>query len=114
MTRHEENHSHSSEEADSSWLVLDKIGHLNKKDKSNMNIAQAAKEMEEVAQKYRAEYDGLVSKKIIDGDVLDLLSISDLLKAGKIREAHEEARNLDTIVRDQIPETVWLVLNQEE
>lgn len=40
-------------------------------------------------------------------DVVELNEIADLLDSGNLRKAQTKANDLDTVVREQIPEKVW-------
>jgi len=45
-------------------------------------------------------------------DRSDLSEILDLVKEGKYKEAGTNAGNLDTIVRDEIPQNVWDIIGK--
>lgn len=47
-------------------------------------------------------------------DRLDLLGVLDLIKMGNFRQAGESARDLDTIVRDQIPRDIYDIITAED
>ena len=51
-------------------------------------------------------------KEVIISDAQDLERIADLIEEGDRETALRVARNLDTVVREEIPMKVWAYLNE--
>ena len=53
-------------------------------------------------------------KKAYAADRKGLKNVLNLFKKGKLKEAYQVAWDLDTIVRDQIPDKVWKIWDEAE
>lgn len=67
----------------------------------------AAEKVREAASKYRKIYPVKEYGVTISADCKDLRKIASLIRTEKFTEARSAIRNLDTLVREYIPQDVW-------
>jgi hypothetical protein len=70
----------------------------------------AAEKVREVARKYRETYPVKKYGTAISADCKDLRKIASLIRTGKYNEARLMIWGLDTLVREYIPQDVWVWL----
>jgi soluble cytochrome b562 len=73
------------------------------------SLSEMAKQVYQVAKDWQREGDSADEdmQGAYDSDAKDLNGIGLLIQTGKLDEARQKVRNLDTIVRDQVPDDVW-------
>lgn len=79
---------------------------------------ELAKVMSQAAKEYRTQVsrwaDDPSMVKCIRNDANDLREVGRLLRTKSAKAAYEAAQHLDTIVREAIPDVVWVALQDDE